>query len=173
MNFRERMEKEFSRTTPSAISSEALRDFLLDSVMTSVRAVISQIVEVQDSGPPRATDAADKPYSEFGHGIEFPESIGAEGRTVIAAAFAAATMRWLADMSGVRHIHEWRGPKIALLTWRVEPEFDVQHTQVPAPVGYAGETFRDFLYDTDTPYCWGPWVAKLYMRGSIAGVSPQ
>lgn len=155
------------------MQSRELRASLEKAVMLGVNKAIERAVDMQTEGRAQAVSQFDLVYKEHAAGIELPDAItdfDAFGQ-LLGNAFGSIALIWLADAAG-RHPmtfqvgYSWgrEENKIPEVVWRIWPEFDVQHTQVLAPDGYKGETFKDFIGGTDRPFMCGPWVAKLYMR---------
>ncbi len=148
-----------------------LRGPVLEAVSIAVAALTDEQTDRDALGARWKSEAA---HTEFGYAIEIPEDISSSSAGVLASAFAAAVRYRLGLDAGssdwaYRPINTSPNPqkKIAQIVWLIKPEFDVQHTLVPAPEGWTGETCKDFIYDTDRPFCWGPYLAKFYMRCQV------
>ena len=155
-----------------------LYKFLRSPVLDAVKAAIDDIFLISDErslfqDEQRASELAN--LVEFAYAIEIPENIDKMGAIVLANAFASAVRYSVAGARGNHspiHIHgsPTKSP-LAKVAWNIPPEFDVQHSQIPATEGYTGETFRDFVFDTDRRFCWGPYYAKFYMRYAFVPLS--
>ena len=155
------------------MDSRHLRASLDAAVMAGVTKAIERAVEKQTKGAPEFKSQFGIEYVEKAAGIELPENFAdnlAFTGQFVGNAFGAIAAGWLARAAGLRdsafHNLGYRGrepeSKIREVIWRIEPEWDIQHTQMSVPDTYEGETFKDFI--TDGKAIWGPWVAKFYMR---------
>ena len=154
------------------MKSEDLRASLDAAVMDGVAKAIALAVEKQTKGKSAFKSQFGVEYVEKAAAIELPENFAdnlAFTGQFIGNALGTIAAGWLAESVGrlgLSYHIAYRGfrsqPKIPEVVWRIEPEFDVQHTQIPVPDDYEGETFKDFV--TDGKAIWGPWVAKIYMR---------